>query len=233
MVGGITCVAILAIIALWLFRRRRSSGEKPSSVDVPSGEGLCTFDRICCRERWGFTQALPDHVEPPNVTTAPSSAGVSGPGPQSTYSDDSLNRIWNSAIRQPSMISSSQQHYTQSSPSEGGLTYASNTAAQPRTGKAALTARQYRDMQQPVSVRGFWSQIQRERGSSWIVTIAKRGSSFIHAALIPPSFADSYLHSADFRYLTRTISRSGDPVTPFNCDTHTSWARNTLRYLST
>jgi hypothetical protein len=89
-VGGVTGIAILAI-ALWCFLRRSRSGgrpyyfKKPSKTDILAGEGLYTFHRLYCREFLGFTQALPDRVEPFNATAttpAPLPAGFSGQGHQ-------------------------------------------------------------------------------------------------------------------------------------------------------
>jgi len=131
-VGGIAGIAIL-LLALWYFLRKRSSGgrayyfDKPTAGDILSGE---------------------DNVEPYNATAttpAPSSAGFSQ-GPQTAYSDSSsqpLNPPISQSVTNPS-------RYSQSGPSEAGMTYVSGTSGQPRVGKAALIALQNQEGQQPV-----------------------------------------------------------------------------------
>ena len=98
----------------------------------------------------GLTQTLLDRVEPFNATpgSPPVSAGFNGRGPQSAYSDGSSNQPLNPTFGQT--VSNSQ--YTQSGPSEPGVTHVSGISAQPRTGKAALMAQQYDNVQQPVQL---------------------------------------------------------------------------------
>ena len=130
-IGATVGISIL-VIALWCFLKRRSRGgqahdvEKPSPADIPAGEGLYMFHRLCRREIRRFTQALLGHVEPSNaaaITPALPSAGLSGPGPQSTHSDGSSNQPLNPAVRQ-SIVSSIPSHsqHTQSDPNEGSST---------------------------------------------------------------------------------------------------------------
>jgi len=129
-VGGIAGIALL-IFGLWYFLRRRSGGqayyfEKPTPGDILAGEA---------------------HVEPfnatPATTPAPSSAGFTGRGPQSAYSDGSAQPL------NPSL----GQATGQSGPSETGLTYVSGSSVtQPRTGKAALIAQQFRDVEEAVQL---------------------------------------------------------------------------------
>jgi len=137
-VGGIAGIAALCL-AIWYFMKRRSRGgqayyfDKPTPGDMLAGE---------------------DHVEPFHstaVTPAPSSAGFNGPGPQSVYSDGSSNQPLNPSARHTLSAHTSQSGH--SGPSDlAGLTYVSGTSAQPRTGKAALMAQQFQDVQQPVQL---------------------------------------------------------------------------------
>jgi hypothetical protein len=55
----------------------------------------------------------------------------------------------NPTFRQ-AVVSSQPSQYSQSGPSETGMTYVTGTSAQPRTGKAALMAQQYQEPQEPV-----------------------------------------------------------------------------------
>jgi hypothetical protein len=135
-----------------LFLRQAQPDDSSSPVKV------CTHSIDCMLWRTlgaGFTQAALDHVEPFNTaatTPAPPSAGFSGPGPQPAYSDYNPSRPFNPAFRQ-SIISSSQPQYTRSAPSEGATPHVpGNPTAQPRTGKAALVARQHQSRQQPVQL---------------------------------------------------------------------------------
>jgi hypothetical protein len=161
-VGGIAGITIL-VIAVWYFLRKRTGGgqayyfEKPNPADILASE---------------------DHVEPFNATAttpARSSAGFGGPDPQSTYSNRSSSQPLNPGVRQStvsSMLSPSQ--YTQSGPTEGGITYVSGNSAQPRTGKAALIAQQFQNVQQPVqhedSGARFGETVEEEAGPSQLPT---------------------------------------------------------------
>jgi len=127
-VGGIAVIAILSILAYYFLRRRSGGGRayyfgETGAADVLSGE---------------------DNVEPFNTATSPppSSAGYRT-GPQSAYSDSSSQPL-NPNMRQTAGSSRPSQ-YTQSAPSEAGLTY----ATQPLTGKAALIAQQQQNLQEP------------------------------------------------------------------------------------
>lgn len=135
-VGGIAGIAIMALLAYYFLRKRSGGGrayyfDKPTAADVLAGE---------------------DHVEPFNATTGPQSppptGGFNTPGPQSAYSDGSSQPL-NPSHRQ-TVVSSLPSQYSQPAPSEGGMTYASGTPSQPRTGKAALIAQQHENVQQPV-----------------------------------------------------------------------------------
>ena len=94
-----------------------------------------------------YPLALLDHVEPFSAATtpAPSSAGFNQ-GPRSAYSDSSsqpLNPSFGQTVTDPS-------RYSQSGPSEAGMTYVSGSSGPPRVGKAALIAQQNQGTQQPV-----------------------------------------------------------------------------------
>jgi len=120
-----------------------------------------------------YPLALLDHVEPfsaPATTPAPSSAGFSGRGPQSAYSDSSsqpLNPTFGQAVTDPS-------RYSQSGPSETGQTYVSGSSGQPRVGKAALIALQDQGAQQPVQLQDsgirFSENGEQEAGPSQLPT---------------------------------------------------------------
>lgn len=139
-VGGVAVIAILSILAFY-FLSRRSRGrqayyfEKPSSADP-----LAVEDRV---EPFSIAPATPA-----TPGSAPSSMGYSRPGPQSAYSEGSSNQPLNPAFRQ-TVVSPHSSQFTQSGPSEDGVTHASGTSALPRTGKAALIAQQYENVQQP------------------------------------------------------------------------------------
>jgi len=138
-VGGIAGIAILAILA-WYFLRKRSRGGRAYYFDNPAPADMLEGE---------------DHVEPFNAastTHAPSSAGFSGPGPQSAYSDGSSHQPLNPSMRQ-TLVSSHPSQYSQSGPSDTtGPRYVSGITAQPRTGKAALIAQQYENTEQPVQL---------------------------------------------------------------------------------
>jgi len=158
-VGGIAGIALL-VLAVWYFFGRKSRGgqayyfEKPSPADMLAGED--------------------HHAEPPfsPPATTPTrlSTAFGGPVRQSTYSDGSSNQPLNPAVRQSYMSSIPSQPQTQSGPSEGGITYVSGNSAQPRTGKAALIAQQYRNTQQPVQLEDsgirFNENVEEEAGPS-------------------------------------------------------------------
>ena len=165
-VGGIAGIAIL-VIAVYYFLSRRSRGgqayyfEKPTAADVLAGEGpyelLLLYHRECRR----FISGLLDHIEPFNAAPAtsppPSSTGFGRPGPQSAYSDGSSNQ----PLNRQTFVS------TQSGPSEAGVTQAST---QPRTGKAALIAQQFEDVQEPVQFQDSGMRFNQEAGSSQLPT---------------------------------------------------------------
>lgn len=152
-IGGVALIAILCIAALYFISRRRGGGrayyfEKPDAADVLAAEA---------------------HVEPFNATPAsppPSSIGFSRPGPQSAYSDGSSAQPLNPSAR-PSQ-------YTQSGPSDPGLTYTSSTTTQPRTGKAALIAQQHEEVQpvqfQDSGIRFNQNGEQAEAGPSQLLS---------------------------------------------------------------
>ena len=153
-VGGIGGIALILVAAYYFMYRRSRGGrayyfEKPDAADVLAGEEFFKIkvSKIKCR---GLTQTLLDRVEPFNATpgSPPVSAGFNGRGPQSAYSDGSSNQPLNPTFGQT--VSNSQ--YTQSGPSEPGVTHVSGISAQPRTGKAALMAQQYDNIQQPVQL---------------------------------------------------------------------------------
>jgi hypothetical protein len=130
-VGGIALIAVLSILAYYFLRRRSGGGRAyyfgdTGAADVLSGEGLL------------------DNVEPFTSATSPppSSAGYRT-GPQSAYSDGSSQPL-NPTMRQ-TVGSSYPSQYTQSAPSEAGLT----NITQPLTGKAALIAQQHQNVQEP------------------------------------------------------------------------------------
>ncbi|KAF9643343.1 hypothetical protein BDM02DRAFT_1511226 [Thelephora ganbajun] len=134
-VGGVAVIAILVIALFYFLKKRSRNGqayyfEKHTPGDILAGE---------------------DHVEPFNATPAtpaPSSPGFNRPGPQSAYSDSSSNQPLNPSFGQA--VSPLPSQYSQSGPSEAGLTHVTSTTAQPRTGKAALMAQQYQNVQQPI-----------------------------------------------------------------------------------
>ena len=94
----------------------------------------------------GLTQTLLAQIKPFDATaTTPASslAGSNVLGPQSAYSDGSLNQPFNPALN------SNPSRYSQSAPGESGIAYGTDTWAQPTTGKAALIARQHQNAWQP------------------------------------------------------------------------------------
>lgn len=121
-----------------------------------------------------YPPALLDHVEPFNATTpAPSTAGFSGSGPRSAYSDGSSTQPLNPSFGQ-TVGTSDPSRYSQSGPSETGQTQFSGTSGQPRVGKAALIALQNQDVQQPVQFQDsgirFNENGEQEAGPSQLPT---------------------------------------------------------------
>lgn len=139
-VGGVAIIAILSVLAFYFLSRRSRRGqayyfEKPGSADALAIEGRVEpFNTVPA------TPATPG--------SAISSTGYSRPGPQSAYSDGSSNQPLNPAFGQ-TFVNPRSSQFTQSGPSESGLTSVSGTSAQPRTEKAALIAQQYQNVQQP------------------------------------------------------------------------------------
>lgn len=142
-VGGIAVIVVLAIAAFYFLNRRSRGGqayyfEKPGAADMLEGE-----DRV---EPFNAAPTTPATPGSPPL----SSAGFSGRGPQSAYSDSSSNQPLSPSFGQTALRSQPSQ-YSQSGPSEAGVTYVSSTSAQPRTGKAALVAQQYENVpEEPV-----------------------------------------------------------------------------------
>jgi hypothetical protein len=171
-VGGIAGIAIL-VIAIYYFLIRRSRGgqayyfDKPTAADVLAGEGRCQLHWLYHREFQRFISGLLDRIEPFNAASTtpasppPSAIGFSRPGHQSAYSNGSSSQ----PLNRQTFIS------TQSGPSEGGVTQAST---QPRSGKAALIAQQYEDVQEPVQFQDsgvrFNQPAGQEAGSSQLPT---------------------------------------------------------------
>lgn len=136
-VGGVAVIAILSILAFCFLSRRSRGGqayyfEKPGSADALAIEG----------------RVEPFSTAPATPGSAPSSTGYSRPGPLSAYSEGSSNQPLNPAFGQ-TVVSPHSSQFTQSGPSEDGVTRVSGTSALPRTGKAALIAQQHENLQQP------------------------------------------------------------------------------------
>lgn len=136
-VGGIAGIVLLAIASFYFLHRRSRGGqayyfEKPGAAEMLEGE-----DRVEPFNAAPATPATPGSLPP-------SSAGLSGRGPQSVYSDSSSNQPLNPT--QTALRSQNPSQYSQSGPGEAGVTHVSSTSTQPRTGKAALVAQQYENV---------------------------------------------------------------------------------------
>ena len=119
-----------------------------------------------------YPLALLDRAEPFNAApgSVPSSPGFRGSVPQSAYSDGSSNQPLSPAFRQ-TLTNTVPSRYSQSGPSEAGLTQVSGSSMQPRVGKAALMA-QRRETQEPVQYQDsgirFGQNEEEEAGPSQI-----------------------------------------------------------------
>jgi hypothetical protein len=135
-VGGVGGIALL-LLAAWFFFFRKKRGGQAYYFDKPRTEDMLA--------------AEDHHVEPfgtAPTTPGPSSPGFNGPGRLSAYSDSS-NQPLNP---RNTLISSPPSHYSQSGPSESGVTYVSGNSTQPRTGKHALIAQQHQNVQPAVQL---------------------------------------------------------------------------------
>ena len=119
-----------------------------------------------------YPLALLDRAEPFNAApgSVPSSPGFRGSVPQSAYSDGSSNQPLSPAFRQ-TLTNTVPSRYSQSGPSEAGLTQVSGSSTQPRVGKAALMA-QRRETLEPVQLQDsgirFGQNEEEEAGPSQI-----------------------------------------------------------------
>jgi len=172
-VGGVAGIALL-VLAAWYFLFRKKRGGQAYYFDKPKPEDMLA--------------AEDQHIEPFGTgptTPAPSSAGFSGPGRMSAYSDNSSNQPLNP---RNTLISSPPSRYSQSGPSqsgpsEPGITYVTSNSAQPRTGKHALIAQQHQNVQPPIQYED--SGIRFNEGADHEV-----GPSQLPAE-VPPSYTAS------------------------------------------
>ena len=145
-VGGIAGIVLLAFLAYYFLLRRRNGGpryfDRPTAADILAAEGVCSLDIYLP----GVFKVLLDNVEPftvaPTTRQSPASTAALSTRPQSAYTETSSTQPLNPSFRQ-TVVSSLPSQYTQSGPSETGLTNVSGSSARQSTGKGAHIARQY------------------------------------------------------------------------------------------